>query len=130
MRYLIIPIVFVFFSCRSSTPQNILQQGEMQSVMWDMMQADEMADYYPGKDSSLNNLEKHAAYYQAVFTLHKISKEDFKRSLNYYQSHPEKLKPILDSLQNLNEKVLKEDTSKKKTIPVLRDTAKRNPAVQ
>jgi hypothetical protein len=71
----------------------------MQNVLWDMMLADETADYYIQKDSSIHALATHAEWYLPVFQIHKISKEDFKRSLRFYESRPDLLKPIFDSLQ-------------------------------
>jgi len=117
--------VFIIVSCQSSVPKNVLPPAKMQSVMWDMMQADAMAEYYSSRDSALTDLAKHVNNYQNVLAIHKISKEDFKRSLTYYQSHPSKLKPIFDSLQTFTEKTQATDTSKKKNHPVIPDSVKK-----
>lgn len=126
MKKLIISsLVFIIISCQSSVPKNVLPPAKMQSVMWDMMQADAMAEYYASKDSALSELAKHVNYYQDVLTLHKISKEDFKRSLSYYQSHPSKLKTIFDSLQTFTERAQTIDTIKNKNRPVTLDSLKK-----
>jgi hypothetical protein len=114
MRSLRILIFTVcFFSCTSSVPKDVLPPKKMQTVLWDVMQADEMAEYYSVKDSTFHGLAKHADYYQKVFSIHKVSKEDFTRSLRYYENHPAALKTILDSLQKFGERLQKRDTLNK-----------------
>ncbi len=123
---------FVFivclFSCHSSVPKDVLPPQKMESVLWDVMQADEMADYYSGKDSSFRSLSKHVDYYQKIFAIHTISKDDFTKSLAYYEDHPNTLKAILDSLQSFGER-LQKDSLKKSYNPIGNDTAKRKSPV-
>ncbi|MBO9681901.1 MAG: DUF4296 domain-containing protein, partial [Flavisolibacter sp.] len=98
-----LPILFfaVFiFSCKSSVPGDILPPKKMQAVLWDVMQADAMAENYAASDSAFRGLSKHVDYYQKVFAIHKISKDEFTKSLVYYENHPSRLKPILDSMQS------------------------------
>jgi hypothetical protein len=96
----------LLISCSGSkVPKDVLPPQKMQAVLWDAMLADEMADYYGLKDSSLNILSRHAELYQKIFAIHKISKDDFKKSLRFYESHPDLLKPIFDSLQKKSEKI-------------------------
>jgi len=90
---------FVIACSGNEVPKNVLPPQKMQAVLWDAMLADEAADYYIQKDSSLNTLAQHAMRYQQVFQIHKISKEAFKKSLQFYESRPDLLKPIFDSLQ-------------------------------
>lgn len=71
----------------------------MQAVLWDMMRADQfLADYVLNKDTSLKKDETRFNMYQQVFAIHKIDKEIYQRSLNYYMDHPDLLKVILDSI--------------------------------
>lgn len=112
-------LLFFAVSC-NSTPKNVLLPSQMQSVLWDVMQADEMADYYSGKDSSFKTMKKHIAYYQTIFSIHNTTKTIFVNSLNYYESHPEKFKKIVDSLQSYSERLQNVDTIKKTKI----DTSK------
>ena len=103
--FLFAGMLMVACSQGESVPKNVLPPAQMQNVLWDVMLADEAADYYVQKDSSLNALAIHADWYQQVFQIHKISKEDFKRSLQFYESRPDLLKPIFDSLQKRAEKL-------------------------
>jgi len=113
----------LFFSCKSSVPNDVLPPKKMQAVLWDVMQADEMAEYYSASDSSFMGLSKHVDYYQKVFAIHKIKKEDFTRSLTYYENHPGRLKPILDSLQSFGQRLQSADSLKKSKQPALTDTS-------
>ena len=110
MNRLFVAIFFCFFltacSQKGAVPKNVLSPHKMEAVLWDALMADETAEYYIQKDSSINALTKHADLYEQVYQIHKISKEEFKRSLRFYESHPKLLKPIFDSLQKRTEKVL------------------------
>lgn len=116
--------VVIIFSCESSVPDNVLPPGKMQMVLWDMMQADEMAGYYSMTDTSFLSLAKHADYYQKVFAVHKINKNDFVSSLNYYESNPSKLKIIVDSLQKFGQRLQQGDSARNQT-PVIPDSLKK-----
>lgn len=111
----------IIFSCKSSIPSDVLPPKKMQAVLWDVMQADALAEYYAMSDSTFTRLSKHIDYYQKVFANHKINKEDFTKSLAYYESHPSSLKPILDSLQSFGQRLQNADTLKK-SAPVLIDS--------
>jgi Domain of unknown function (DUF4296) len=119
MRFFeILVLMAVFLSCKSSIPKDVLSPKKMQAVLWDVMQADELAEYYSTKDSSFKNLGKHADYYEKIFSLHKITKEDFTKSLSYYENHPTALKPILDSLQSFGERLQRADSLRHPNHPV------------
>jgi hypothetical protein len=118
----IILFAVLIFSCKSSVPGDVLPAKKMQAVLCEVMQADAMAEYYEASDSTFRSLSKHVDYYQKVFSIHKISKEDFTRSLNYYESHPDRLKPILDSLQSFGQRLDKADTLGRPRPSIITDT--------
>jgi hypothetical protein len=113
------------FSCQSSVPKDVIPPAKMKSVLWDMMQADEVINYYSPTDSTFQTLSKQVDYYQKVFAVHKIKKEDFTKSLTYYENHPAQLKTILDSLQKFGERLQKGDTLKKQDKPEVIDTPRK-----
>src|SRR5215203_1562316 len=127
MRNSLILIVFIgSFSCNSSVSKDILPAKKMQAVLWDMMQADEMAEYYSASDSSFKAIANRIVYYQKIFAIHKISKESFTRSLDYYKDHPASLRPIIDSLQHFGQRLQNLDSlTKKSSNPTSTDSAKR-----
>ncbi len=116
---------FCILSCKSSVTKDVLPPKKMQAVLWDVMQADEMSEYYSAKDSAFRSLPKHVDYYQKIFSIHKITKDDFTKSLSYYENHPAAFKTILDSLQSFAERQQKADSSKKSYNPIGNDTTKR-----
>ena len=124
-------LIISFCSCKSSIPKDILPQKKMQAVLWDIMQADEVVDYYSTSDSSFRSLSRHVDYYRKVFALHQITKDAFTRSLKYYQDHPANLKPILDSLQHYEQALQEKDSlSRHHMKPIVVDSAKRKPLIR
>jgi len=98
-------VLFAACKDKNSTPTGVLSKKKMQEVVWDMMRADQfLADYVLNKDTSLNKTTESLKYYQEIFALHKISKDQFQHSFSYYQSRPDLLKEIMDSI-NAPEKV-------------------------
>ena len=71
----------------------------MEVVLWDIIQAERFSALYLLKDSAKRNvqLEKFKLYDQ-VFSLHKVSKEDFIRSYKFYLGRPDLAKVIVDSM--------------------------------
>ena len=131
MRKRMFSFVFILFlSCKSSVPKDVLPPKKMQAVLWDVMQADETAEYYSSSDSSFRELPKHVDYYEKIFAIHKITRKDFTRSLSYYQNHPASLKSILDSLQRFGERLQSSDSLNKKLHNSIgNDTPKRKPHI-
>ena len=100
-------IILVACSGRDKLPSNILDQPKMTSVISDMLIADAIANERKTKDSIINLNSLSAYYYQGVFAMHRITKDDFFRSYNYYLNHPDLLKVVLDSAyMNTSKKVM------------------------
>lgn len=100
-RLLIIGILFFIAGCKSKSgvPSGVLAPEKMQVILWDMMRADQfLADYVLNKDTSLNKTTESLKYYQQIFAIHKISKEQFQHSFSFYKTHPILLKTIMDSI--------------------------------
>ena len=106
---LVLMVVVGLFSCgdkEGQLPENILSQNKMQQVIWDMTRADELVNYQAGMDTTINRKEKSVQLYEAVFRIHKISEQDFRKSLAWYQKNPGQLKVVLDSVRNRSERLL------------------------
>lgn len=66
--------------------------------MWDILTSDELVKLKKEKDSTLNfNIENNKNY-TSIFKFHKIEKDFFYSSYNYYQSNPIEMKILLDSI--------------------------------
>ena len=98
---LIICCVFILAGCKNKNKATagIIPQKKMQAVLWDMMRADQfLADFVLNKDSSLDKTSERIKYYNKIFDIHHITKEQFSTSFSYYKTHPDLFKMIMDSL--------------------------------
>jgi hypothetical protein len=96
-------LVFCFTGCstKNNLPNGVLPPAKMQLVLLDIMEADALNNERAIKDTSLRVPAENAAYYQAIFKLHQITKEEFAKSYQFYLKRPDLLKPITDSLNNV-----------------------------
>ena len=99
---------------KSSVPSGILPLSKMQTVMWDMIQADQYAALSVAKDSSghINNKTETLKLYEEVFRLHEVSREEFRKSYQYYLDHPELNQQLFDSLISKGTRVRTESYSR------------------
>jgi hypothetical protein len=114
-------------SDKNSVPSGILSREKMVAVLWDMIQADQYSALYLAKDSArmskdsahLSKDSTHRAkdsthlskdstrinlkmetlrLYEQVFRLHQVSREEFRKSYQYYLDHPAINQVLFDSL--------------------------------
>ena len=88
------------FSCsnKQAIPSGILKPAVMQKVMWDVLRADAFAFDFIKRDSTKKPEAENVLLQQQVFAVHRVSKEEFYKSYNYYKAHPDLMQPILDSM--------------------------------
>jgi hypothetical protein len=100
-RIIALSFLLSVISCNAGNdiPDGILPPQKMQLVMWDMIQADGLASY--SFDTMMRKPAKRIELYQTVLSSHKLSKETFQRNMNFYESRPDLLKVVLDSLQQM-----------------------------
>ncbi len=67
--------------------------------MWDMIQADGFASY--SLDTMMRKPAKRMELYRTVLNTHKLSQEAFQKNIHFYESRPDLLKIVLDSLQQM-----------------------------
>ncbi len=104
---LLIVLATLFISCsKSKMPNGILEPEKMQAVFWDYMRADVYANEYLRKDSGRDLQKESAKLQQQVFQLHKISREQFYKSYEYYLYHTNEMKIMLDTLQVRQQNIL------------------------
>ena len=88
--------------------------------MWDLMRADAYVSDFIMKDSTRNKNTESALFYEKVFALHSTNQEAFNKSMNFYESRPDLLKIITDSLRSDEKKV--QTYPDQKTPPLRGDT--------
>ena len=110
-------VSLILFSCsgRNNVPSEIIKQGEMQNILWDILKAQALSSEISKKDSTINELAEIKVLNQKIFLLHNITNSDFDKSYAWYTNHPDVLKVIFDSLSNKNqrENELKRESKKK-----------------
>jgi len=93
-------LLILLVSCsRSKYPDGVLAPEKMQAVYWDFLRADVYAKELLSKDSSRNIDSANIQFQQRLFEKHKVSKETFYKSYEYYISHQLLMKDMLDTMQ-------------------------------
>ncbi len=92
-------ILMLACSNKKRLPEGILAQPQMREVMWDMMRVSEFLNgYVLFRDSNVNHAAVSEKWYDKVFEIHHITREQFNRSYAYYREHPPIMRELLDSL--------------------------------
>lgn len=81
-------LMFVLVGCKPSKPSGVLSESKMVKILVDYHLAQGMAE---GND---NETESRYLYVQAVFRKHRITEEQFDKSMVYYCEHAEDLSKI------------------------------------
>lgn len=101
IKYFIV-FSFLFMACSNENeiPKNVIQPKKMIPIMWDLTKAETFWENRKYRDSTLT---KDSLYhlYNRVFSLHKISKDQFYKSFTWYQKHPASNRALLDSMNNM-----------------------------
>jgi hypothetical protein len=101
MRKLFYPVLAcLLFSCsdNNKTPSGILTRKKMETVLWQMIAADEYINDAVVRDSGWNKTSRRLELYEKVFSLNKISKSEFEKSYRFYLGHPDAGKLLFDSI--------------------------------
>ena len=114
---------FILFSCsgRNKIPAEIIQQKEMQNILWDVIRAQALSGEMARRDSSINEIAETQLLTRKVFEIHNITPSAFDLSYAWYTSHPEMMRIIFDSMNSQNQrqndlKLKREDMHRLKKI--------------
>ena len=94
-------MLLLLVSCtnRKSIPGGIIGPDSMRVIFRDAIEVDQYAGAFLLKDSAKRNTKLETrGWYENMFSLHHISRDDFERSLAFYQSRPDLMKDLLDSM--------------------------------
>jgi hypothetical protein len=84
---------------KDKIPSDVIGKEEMEKILWDMMLADQYSANYLVKDSARVNVKMETLkLYEEVFRLHKVSREEFRKSFQFYQGRPDITRTMFDSL--------------------------------
>ena len=100
MRKTLFLLCFFALACSgTSVPGDVLPPQKMEEVLYDMIRADEMADHLKLSDSTWQPFSRRTALYDTVFQVHRVKKEEFRKSLSFYQSRPDLLKEVIEGMR-------------------------------
>ena len=87
---LAISALATLIACKPSVPQEIIQPGDMEDILYDYHVAQAMAS----EERSDNMNFERAKYFLAVLEKHGVTQADFDSSMVYYYGHLDRLKDI------------------------------------
>ncbi|MHC1708284.1 MAG: DUF4296 domain-containing protein [Bacteroidales bacterium] len=97
----------IFFSCSSEPkiPEGVLEKEKMIEVMVDFQITEASVLYQQNHQKDIKFYTNY--YYENVLKKHGISRDDFRKSIDYYKSYPEELDnmygEVLSRLSGLQE---------------------------
>ncbi|MEO6071445.1 MAG: DUF4296 domain-containing protein [Chitinophagaceae bacterium] len=105
MRLLYFIIFLIIFSCSSKqkVPQDVIPIPKMAQVLYKVMEADALVLREVPVDTSLVRYDSSIKLYLQILQPFKVSFDDFKKSIHFYQTRPDLLKILFDSLQHIGE---------------------------
>src|SRR5688572_21202142 len=114
-RILFLSVVFII-SCtkRTYVPSEIIKPGEMQNIFWDIIRGDILAQEIINRDSTKNLKTESLAITEKIFSIHKINRAKFEKSIAFYEKHPGLVKIIFDSLNAVQTRKNSKDIERRK----------------
>lgn len=95
-------LILVSIACtnKDKIPKDVLSHDEMEKVMWDMVQADRFSSQFLERDSAAKKNIKIETLqlYERVFQIHKITKDEFVHSFQFYLSRPDLNRVLFDTM--------------------------------
>jgi hypothetical protein len=114
MRTFLLLCIILYSCAGESVPKGIFPLKKMEEVLYDIVRAEELVDFSMITDSTYRIPSKRYALYDSIFHIHKITKEDFSKSYQYYQGRPDLFKEILEILHAKTDTTIKTDSILKK----------------
>jgi hypothetical protein len=79
--------------------------NDMKTILWDIETADVWFNQIPLTDSVHRTRQMNIQLYEQVFASHNITKKQFYEGYQYYQTRPDKMKILMDSVVAYGERV-------------------------
>ena len=104
MKKLII-LSFILIGCQTKAAMDKrVDMKTMQTVVWQLMQADEYYTRVSVIDSTWKIDKKNVEFYQQIFDLNKVDRVEFYNTIDYLQKHPIEFKELIDSVNELSKR--------------------------
>jgi len=100
-------------SDKDSVPKDVLSHDKMEAVMWDVIQAEQYSVNYLVRDTPRLDLKmENLRMYDEIFRLHHTSREQFRKSYQYYMGRADLAQVLFDSLVNKGNRLRSESYSR------------------
>ena len=86
---------------KDKVTSGIIPIDKMKTIVWELIQTDTYTDLYLGKDSASTARLETLRLYTQVLQLHQVSREDFRKSFQFYIDRPDLSRELFDSVQAL-----------------------------
>jgi len=103
IRSILPALCILLISCgkKSGVPPEYIPPAKMQLVFWDFIRADALTTLeHNNNNASPEALATNIKLQKQVFAMHQVTKEEFYRSLDYYNAHPALMRTLMDSVIN------------------------------
>ena len=111
---LIVCMAIVLFACKTKQDNTkVLPINSMKLVLWDILKADEWYIQTTIRVTLHLRINENFLYYEEVYKVHHINKEQFYNSYKFYETHPDKFKILIDSVVAYGDR----DKAVEKNIP-------------
>ena len=94
---LVLLLALVFISCKSKYPHDILQPGEIEPILLDVIVAAQLKQADTSQATRQHLKDSITAEVQRVLRAHHVDDSLYFKSMDYYEAHPDYLKKVLDS---------------------------------
>jgi hypothetical protein len=88
---------------KDGIPSGILGKDKMGSVLWDVLQANQLTAEYAKRRLLKEPYVENAQLQKQIFDQHQVTREEFYNSYAYYKNHPELMGTMIDSMINRHE---------------------------
>jgi hypothetical protein len=100
MKFLTFLLAILLLACNrgKQQPADLLPPQKMTTVLKQVLTADEWVAWRAEKDPSVPVFQESIRLYRGIFKKEGITEDQFRKSVRYYQDHPQLLRPVMDTL--------------------------------
>ena len=99
MKKILLSAICLLLVAACGRPKGVLSEEKMEAVLWDIAKVSEFVNSYVYfRYPQLNRAAINQEVLNKIFALHHITKEQFTKSLEYYQRKPDIFAALLDSV--------------------------------
>ena len=106
-------VLLILLAASSCSHNDRIPPGDLKKVIWDLAVADEFAGYYIRIDTVRNLDSATNALYYRVLTMHGFTREEFNKSMHWYDNHPNEYQELIDSVTSYGNRMRDESYEKR-----------------